>query len=180
MGEEPRISGSTSAGFRERLRVPIRWWLQGGMLVATFWVAMVVAIPEAAAWGIAAAFMALLAAALWSYGGARIVVEDGWLYAGQAKIKVNFIGDVLTLDKHATREWSGPLADARAFLLLRPYLPLSVRIGIADADDPTPYWLVSTRRPGLLVAALNQTRQSTAARKAVVPSAEREAGPTQP
>ncbi len=140
---------------------------------------MVVAIPEAAAWGIAAALMAMLAAALWSYGGARIVVEDGWLHAGRAKIEVKFIGHVLALDKDATRKWSGPLADARAFLLLRPYLPLSVRINIDDSDDPTPYWLVSSRRPGTLVAALDQTRQSTAAGRTAVPSAGGETRPIQ-
>lgn len=81
-----------SAAFRERLRVPFRWWLQGGLLVASFWVAMIVALPEAAAWGVAAAMMAMLAAALRSYGGARIVVEGGWLHAGRAKIELKFVG----------------------------------------------------------------------------------------
>ena len=45
-------------------------------------------------------------------------------------------------------------ADARAYLLLRPYLRASVRVGIDDPADPTPYWLVSTRRPERLAAAL--------------------------
>jgi len=148
------------AAFRERLRVPFRWWLQGGLLVASFWVAMVVAIPEPAAWGITAALVAVLATGLRSYGGARIVVDDGWLQAGRAKIEIRFVGPVVALDKAAARELSGPLADARAFLLLRPYLPRAVRIEIDDPDDPTPYWLVSSRRPATLVAALGQTRRS--------------------
>lgn len=154
--------GNGSAAFRERLRVPMRWWLQGGMLVASFWVAMIVAIPEAAAWGVTAAMMATLAVALWSYGGAFIVVEEGWLHAGRAKIELKFVGPVRALDPTATRALSGPLADARAYLLLRPYLPRAVRIDIDDTDDPTPYWLLSSRRPATLVAALDQPRQAIA------------------
>jgi hypothetical protein len=149
-----------AAAFHERLRVPFRWWLQGGLLVASFWVAMIVAIPEAAAWGITAAMMGMLTAALRSYGAARIVVEGGWLHAGRAQIELKFVGPVRALDPLATRALSGPLADARAFLLLRPYLSRAVRIDIDDPDDPTPYWLLSSRRPSTLVAALDQSLRS--------------------
>lgn len=67
-----------AAAIHERLRVPFRWWLQGGLLVASFWVAMIVAIPEAAAWGITAAMMGMLTAALRSYGA----LESSWKAAG--------------------------------------------------------------------------------------------------
>lgn len=130
------------------------------MLVTSFWVAVVVAIPERAAWGIAAALMAMLAGALWAYGAARVEVKDGWLYVGRANIEVKFVGEVRALDADATRQWSGPLADARALLLLRPYRSRSVRIEIDDPDDPTPYWLVSSRRPAELAAALDLSRQT--------------------
>jgi hypothetical protein len=42
---------------------------------------------------------------------------------------------------------AGRDADARAYLLLRPYLKRAVRVEITDPADPTPYWLVSTRHP---------------------------------
>ena len=54
-------------------------------------------------------------------------------------------------------------ADARAYLLLRPYLKRGVRVDITDPADPAPYWLVSSRRPDALVSALEATR---AARRA--------------
>ena len=53
-----------------------------------------------------------------------------------------------------THRLAGRDADARAYLLLRPYLRRAVRIAIDDPADPTPYWLVSTRRPTRLAAAL--------------------------
>lgn len=149
------------AVFRERLRVPVRWWALGSLMVFTFWLAMVVAIPAAAAWGISVFVAVVLAMGLAFYGSASVVIHDDELRAGRAKIEMQFIGDVLALDATATREWSGPLADARAFLLLRPYLRCAVRVQLSDPQDPTPYWLVSTRRPAELAAALDQSRPAT-------------------
>jgi hypothetical protein len=53
---------------------------------------------------------------------------------------------------------AGPAADARAYLLLRPYLKRAVKVQITDPADPTPYWLVSSRHPEALAGALNAAR----------------------
>lgn len=149
---------TANATFCERLHVPARWWLQGSLLVASFWLAMIVAIPEPAAWGITAALMGLLTLGLWTYGRAKVVVEDVRLRAGRANIDLRFVGQAQPLDRSQARAVSGPLADARAFLLLRPYLPQAVRIEIDDPDDPAPYWLVASRRAEALAASLNEAR----------------------
>lgn len=150
--------GRAGTQYRERLRVPFRWWIQGNLLVASFWLALVVAVPEALAWGISTALALILAMGLRTYGGSRILVEDGWLRAGRARIELGFVGPAQALDRTHAREVSGRLADARAFLLLRPYLPEAVRIEINDPDDPTPYWLVSSRRAPALASTLNESR----------------------
>lgn len=36
--------------YAERLTVPLRWWAQGTMLVATFWLAAIVAFPAHLWW----------------------------------------------------------------------------------------------------------------------------------
>lgn len=151
------------AAFRERLHVPVRWWLQGGLLVASFWLAMIVAVPEKLAWGIAAALTVLLILMLRAYGGARIVVADGWLRAGRARIEVRFVASARALDRVESRAVSGPQADARAFLLLRPYLPHAVRIDIDDPADPTPYWLLASRNGEALAKSLNSARRPAGA-----------------
>ena len=56
---------------------------------------------------------------------------------------------------------AGPEADARAFLLLRPYLKRAVRVEITDPADPAPYWLVSSRRPDELAGALHRLTGTT-------------------
>jgi len=52
-------------------------------------------------------------------------------------------------------------ADARAYLLIRPYLRQAVRIDVEDPADPTPYWLVGTRHADRLAAALTPARSSS-------------------
>lgn len=146
---------SAQPDYHERLGVPLRWWVQGTMLVASLWLALVVATPGAVAWGVTAAAMLLLVAALVSYGGARIIVADGELRAGRAHIETRHLGAVEALDAEQTRRTAGPEADARAYLVLRPYLKRAVRVQIADPDDPTPYWLISSRRPEELAGTLS-------------------------
>jgi hypothetical protein len=83
-----------------------------------------------------------------------IEVTDGMLRVGRAQIERSFVGAVTAhrgADAVAER---GTRLDARAWLMLRGWVPDVVRIEITDEADPTPYWLVSTRRPDELVAAL--------------------------
>jgi hypothetical protein len=145
-----------AAPYDERLGVPLRWWVQGVMLVATLWLALVVALPALAAWLCTGIALAALTALLLSYGSARVSVVDGWFRAGRARIEARHLGAVETLDAEATRRVAGPQADARAFLLLRPYLKRAVRVEITDPNDPAPYWLVCTRHPEELAKAIQQ------------------------
>lgn len=142
--------------FAERLSVPLRWWVQGTMMVATLWLALVVAVPLTVAWVATGAAMALLAALFVSYGAARISVDGAVLRAGRAQISTEHVGEVTPLDDEAMRRQAGRDADARAFLLLRPYLKRGVRVDLVDPSDPTPYWLLSSRRPDRLAAALTR------------------------
>lgn len=149
--------------YDERLSVPLRWWVQGTMLVASLWLAMIVALPSAAAWTISAIAMVGLAAGLLAYGAARVTVDGGFLRAGRARIAGFHLGASNALDAEATRRISGVEADARAFLLLRPYLKRAVQVEIVDPSDPAPYWLISTRRPDELARALTELTESSAA-----------------
>jgi hypothetical protein len=138
----------------ERLSVPLRWWVQGTMLVATFWLAFVVSTPALVAWSATGVLLLAMVALLGGYGSPRVDVQDGWLRAGRARISGEFLVGAEPLDPDTTRRVAGREADARAFLLLRPYLKRAVRVTVRDQRDPTPYWLVSTRDPEHLAAAI--------------------------
>lgn len=140
--------------YAERLHVPLRWWVQATMFLATVWLAFIVALPAWIAW---AATLVLLAAVFGLFawvGSVRVAVEDGRLHAGTAQIPVGLVGTVRALDKDQTRRVHGVDADARAFLVTRPYVSRAVQVPIDDPADPTPYWLVSTRHPRKLAAAI--------------------------
>ena len=163
------VENGVELPFAERLTVPLRWWVQATMLVASLWLALVVALPGALAWTISAAAMALAVGLLLSYGSARVVVGDGVLRVGRARIGAEHLGAATALDADATRRTAGVDADARAHLVLRPYLKRAVRVEIADPADPTPYWLVSTRHPDRLAAAVTALTRSGAAGGGAVP-----------
>jgi len=146
------------AAYDERLRVPLRWWALGTMFVASLLIAFLVATPLWLALSATAVVVVVWVGMFVSYGSARVSVGGGVLTAGRARVPVAQLGDVQALDPDATRLLVGREADARAYLLIRPYVRRAVRVDIADPADPAPYWLVSTRRPDRLVAALLAAR----------------------
>lgn len=146
--------------YAERLTVPLRWWVQGTMLVASLWLAVLVATPddEYVAWSVAAVSASLMVALLVGYGRAEVAVDGAALRAGRAHIALEHVGEVTALGAKDVRRQAGVDADARAYLLLRPYLKRAVRVDITDPADPTPYWLVSCRRPEQVVTAVRVGR----------------------
>lgn len=140
--------------YRERLSVPLRWWAQGVMFIATVFIAVFLWVPAVLAWTITGTIVLLFALAMQSYGSASIEVRDGWLYAGKARIQTSFLGLAQSLTADEAWQVAGPKADARAYLLLRPYLRRAVKVEINDPADRTPYWLLSSRHPDALAAAL--------------------------
>lgn len=144
----------TTAGYAERLGVPLRWWALATMFLATFLLAFLVAMPLEAAMTATGVLVVLTAGMFLAYGGARVSVADGVLHAGSAQIPVRFLGTPRALDREAVHRAAGVEADARAFLLLRVYAKGAVLVPLTDPADPTPYWLISTRHPAELAAAL--------------------------
>jgi len=147
--------GREQGPYDESLHVPLRWWALATMFLASLLLAFLVAMPVAAAVLITSVVAALNVLVFWSFGSARIVVTDGMLQAGRAHIPVALLANAEPLGQEDTRRVAGVDADARAYLVLRPYIPRSVRVRVVDPADPTPYWLLSTRHPDRLAAAVN-------------------------
>ena len=110
---------------------------------------------------VVAVLLALAVLALSSRG--RIVVDDGVLHVPGARAPVDVLGAVQALDAEQTRRLRGPTADVRAHVAARPWLRRAVQVRIEDPDDDTPYWLVTTRRPQELAAALEAARRTPTA-----------------
>ena len=151
----PELPTATAAGrYTERLVVPLRWWAVATMFWASVLLAFLVALPTTVALVFAGVLAALTATLFLGYGGAPVTLADGVFRAGRAAVPVRLLAEPEPLDADETRRTAGVEADARAYLLLRPYIRGAVRVQVADPADPTPYWLVSTRHPRTLASEL--------------------------
>ena len=70
------------------------------------------------------------------------------------RIPLAVIGKTESLNKAQLSNLIGPSADARAQLFIRGYVKTALKIEINDPADPTPYVVISTRRPDQLAVAL--------------------------
>lgn len=93
----------------------------------------------------------------------RVTVADGELRAGRARIPLTLLGEPEVLDREQVHAAMGPGSDARVFALLRAWLPGAVLVPVEDPADPTPAWLISSRRAPRLAAALRAGQDPQAA-----------------
>ncbi len=52
--------------------------------------------------------------------------------------------------------WSAATVIRLAFVSIRPWIGPGVQLLLDDADDPTPYWVISSRHPERVVKVLNE------------------------
>jgi hypothetical protein len=88
-----------------------------------------------------------------------VTVSNGTLRAGPARIPTRLLGQAVEYEAAEATGQRGPALDARAWLLIRGWIQPVVRIPVNDPSDRAPYWLVSTRRPQELAAAINRSRR---------------------
>lgn len=158
-------------GYLERLSVPWWWWLAAvavaGGLAAEIWLGA--AGPRS--WLPFAVLLPATVAGLWWLGRLRVAVAAGELHVDDARLPVRFVADAIPIDADGKRELLGPGAHPLAFVVQRPWVPGAVQVLLDDPADPTPYWVVSSRRPIELADAV------MAARAAAQPPSGRSAPP---
>lgn len=142
----------------ERLWPPVSWWLAGAGTVGAVCLVLAVSTPGVVVTTGTTVATVLVLCGLLTAGRVQVGVRGGEVVAGRAHVPLARCGRVEALDAHQARAARGVDSDARAFLLLRPYLPLAVRVELADPADPTPYWLLSARRPDLVAQAAATAR----------------------
>jgi DNA-binding helix-hairpin-helix protein with protein kinase domain len=87
-----------------------------------------------------------------------VQITNQELVAGRARVPIELIGEVTGYTGEEATLERGQRLDARAWLLIRGWVAPVVRVELADPTDPTPYWIVSTRRPNEVVAAIAKAR----------------------
>jgi len=147
---------SPGADYAERLRPAL--WIWAAVAVVAVLAGMVVAPLSGTAAVLTTLVVGALLAVALVRGTPLVAVTGATLIAGRAKVPVRLLGQVEVLDADQMRHARGPGLDARAYLCMRGWIATGVRVGIADPEDPTPYWLISSRRPEALAGAITAAR----------------------
>lgn len=139
--------------YQERLRAPWLWWLLGVGLVASVILAVFVFVDL---WlVITLAVLSTLVVVLGILGfSLDIRVDEGGLAVGRYRLEAPYIAGAEIVDGDVRAH-----TDERSFMLTRPYVQQKVRVLIDDPADPHPAWLISTRRPAALIAALEAVKE---------------------
>jgi hypothetical protein len=164
--------------YRERLRVPVSWWLLAApaviVLGSEFYAVLGSPWPPVIIGCLAGSCAALLVL----LGRGQIDVRDGTLTAGGNTLPLTAISEVAALDERQTARLRGPSADPAAFLYSRPYLKRSVYLALDDGRIP--YWLIGTRHPAELAAVVARGRGGRASPRTGGHRGDRPPGETQP
>lgn len=99
-------------------------------------------------------FMAIAVLALVVVLTPGLELAKGVFSAGRARVPVSLVATVEPLDAAQMKAALGAELNARAFRCTRAWVRTGVRVTLNDPQDPTPYWLLSTRRPQDWVRAL--------------------------
>lgn len=144
--------------YRERLWVPWWWWPLGLGFAAVLATEVNIGIRELPDWlayaVLGAATVGLL---LWLSRFEVQVVgtgEDVELVAGEAHLPASVVTRLAAVPRSAKSAALGRQLDPAAFVLHRTWVPAMLLVVLDDPDDPTPYWLVSTRQPEKVIATL--------------------------
>jgi hypothetical protein len=147
--------------YRERLHVPLAWWLLAVptvlILGATLYAGLAGPWPIIIMAGLAAG----CAASLIALSLATVEIRDGALRAGNAVLPLTAVSEIICLDEKQTMRLRGPRADPAARLYSRPYLKESVYLAVnpaGPAGSSAPYWLIGTRHPAELASAVERCR----------------------
>lgn len=84
-----------------------------------------------------------------------IEIDSEELRVGKAHISFEFLGSAVDLSIEDMQKLRTRDADPAAYLGIRFWTPTGVKVLVNDAQDSTPYWVISSKNGDELVKVLN-------------------------
>jgi hypothetical protein len=146
--------GPVGVVYQETWRTPL-WWYPVAIFVAALLAAEfhVSGLPLTA-WIPFGVLLPLSAVVVWFFGRGRLEVSSDELRVRDAHLPLRYVSGVVALNGETMRRVVGREGDPAAYVSIRPWIGPGVQLWVDDAEDPTPYWVVSSRNPDRLVAAI--------------------------
>ena len=138
--------------YSEHQRVPLVWWLfAAGVVAIIAWQAQM----GRPMWAFYVGLVISGALAVWAliyFSRTKVeVTEDSygerWLHVGPAKLPASVVSRSLVIPPTAKRAAMGRQLDPAAYVVHKNWIPTMAMLVLDDPDDPTPYWLISTKEP---------------------------------
>ncbi|WP_072713653.1 DUF3093 domain-containing protein, partial [Rhodococcus rhodnii] len=153
----PNRSASSTATpsplrYSERLWVPVLWWLAGLGIAGLLAAEVHMGAPGLRAWLPYVLLLPIPVAVLIWMGRSRVEVRDGddgapWLHVGDATLPASVISRAAVVPASAKSAALGRQLDPAAYVQHRVWVRPMVLVVLDDPEDPTPYWLFSSRHP---------------------------------
>ena len=149
---------SQAVRYRERLWVPLWWWPLGFGLAALIATEVNMGVRSLPNWLPFAVLFGVAAGVLLWLGRSevRVTTQDDTveLWAGQAHLPATVVSRSAEIPASAKSAALGRQLDPAAFVAHRAWVGPMLLVVLDDPDDPTPYWLVSSRHPERVLSAL--------------------------
>jgi hypothetical protein len=140
--------------YREPLRTPL-WWYPVAIGVAAILAAEfhISGLPLTD-WIPYCTLLPLSVIVVFSLGHSALQIHDDEIRIRGAHLPLQYVNGAVALDAATLRRVVGREGDPAAFISIRPWIGPGVQLWLDDPEDPTPYWVVSTRHPEQVVALL--------------------------
>ncbi|MFD3508525.1 DUF3093 domain-containing protein [Nocardia sp. NPDC058666] len=157
--DQPARGAGGASPYRERLWVPLWWWPVGFAIAGLLAAEIHMGAPGLRAW---LPYVLLAPIPVWillwmsRHRLEVTVAADGSaeLRVDQAHLPVSFVARAAAVAPTAKSAALGRQLDPAAYVQHRAWIGPMALLVLDDPDDPTPYWLISTRRPEQVLAAL--------------------------
>lgn len=102
--------------------------------------------------------VATLAIVLIAYKARSIIsINTDELRIDRAHIEIKYLGKVTLLDAQEMRLLRTRDADPAAYLAIKFWTPIGLKVEVNDPRDPTPYWLITSKRGEEIAALLSKS-----------------------
>jgi hypothetical protein len=144
--------------YRETLRTPWWWYLVSAGVACLLAAEFHISGLRLTVWIPFCTLVPLSLIIVWWMGRSSLEVTGGELRVHGAHLPLQYVSGAIALDGETLRRVVGREGDPAAYVSIRPWIGPGVQVWVDDADDPTPYWIVSSRNPDRLVTAVRAAR----------------------
>lgn len=140
--------------YREPLRTPWWWYLVAVGVAAILAGEFHISGLPLTDWIPFGTLIPLSVLIVWYLGHSALEITGGEVRIRGAHLPLRYVTGAVALDAATLRRVVGREGDPAAYVSIRPWVGPGVQLWLDDPDDPTPYWVVSTRYPHRVVSII--------------------------